>query len=68
MKVKGYINLNNCNSLTSLGKLKSVGWHLNLDNCTSLTSLGDLEIVGGYIYGASDFIKEKYKGKFDFKN
>jgi len=40
---------------------------MNLTNCKSLVSLGNLKSVGS-IYNAPDFIKEKYKGKFEFVN
>ncbi len=60
------LNLTNCTALTKLPNGLEVGEDLHLLGCTALKSLPKDLIVQGFIYGASDELKEKYKDKYEF--
>ncbi len=64
--LEGDLDAMNCKELESLGNLKTVEGFVYLDGCTALKSLPKDLIVQGFIYGASDELKEKYKDKYEF--
>ena len=60
ISVDGYLDLWNCENLTSLGSLERVDGYLDLVNCENLTSLGNLKYVGKVLYLMGTPISEMY--------